>query len=190
MKPGARALGVAESFHGDEDRSTLAGAVTRASRVCDGFAFETTTVGGTDATGAVVDLFEALGREDVQYVLVGGIALSWYNLVDLRALRSALERPVLSVTFEGSDGLEEPLREHFEGDALDRRLSVYRDQPPRTAVELPASTAYVRAVGVDDDHARDVVRGFTPEGGRPEPIRVARLAARAGDRFRTDRLSP
>jgi hypothetical protein len=28
--------------------------------------------------------------------------------------------------------------------------------------------------------AAQFVRGFTPEGGRPEPLRVARVAARAG----------
>jgi hypothetical protein len=184
MKPGSRALGVAESFRRDADRSTLAGVVARASRVCDGFAFSRATVGGTDATDAVIDCFESLDREDVQYVLVGGIALSWYNLLDLPAIHAELDRPVLSVTFEGSSGLEEPIREHFEGEERDDRLTVYRRQPSRHPVELPGSTAYVRAVGVDDDEAREVVRAFTPEGGRPEPIRLARLAARAADRFR------
>ena len=47
-------------------------------------------------------------------------------------------------------------------------------------------TVFVRAVGLEDDAARDVVRGFTPEGGRPEPVRVARVAARAVDAFGTD----
>jgi len=31
--------------------------------------------------------------------------------------------------------------------------------------------------------AARIVRGHTPEGGRPEPLRVARLAARAGRTF-------
>lgn len=184
MKAGSRALGVAESFDRDRDTSTLAGVVVRASRVVDGFAFDTCTVGGTDATRAIADIFDALGREDVQYVLVSGIAIAWYNVIDLRELRSAVDRPVLSVTFEESAGLEAPLREAFEGEALERRLSTYRDQPPRDPVELDHGTAYVRAVGLDRGEARDVVRGFTPEGGRPEPVRVARLAARAVDRFR------
>ncbi|MFB6271128.1 MAG: DUF99 domain-containing protein, partial [Halobacterium sp.] len=45
MKPGTRALGVAESYDGST--STFAGAVVRASRVTDGFAFTSATVGGT-----------------------------------------------------------------------------------------------------------------------------------------------
>ncbi len=181
MKPGVRALGVAESFGRDSERSTLAGAVVRASRVADGFSFSTATVGGTDATGAVVDCYDALDREDVRYVLVGGLALSWYNVVDLHAVHDAVDRPVLSVTFESSTGLAEPLREQFDGEALERRLETYRAQPPRHPVDLDHGRAYVRAVGADETAARRIVRAFTPEGGRPEPLRVARLAARAAD---------
>jgi len=181
MKPGTRALGVAESFGRDRDRSTLAGVVTRASRVVDGLAFETCAVGGTDATDAVVSLYEDLGREDVRFLLISGIAISWYNVIDLRAVHRAVDRLVLSVTFESSSGLEEPLRSEFDGTDLQDRLETYRAQPERHPVELDHGTAYVRAVGVDADRALEVVRAFTPEGGRPEPIRVARLAARAVD---------
>ncbi|SDF44763.1 endonuclease dU [Halorientalis regularis] len=184
MKRGVRALGVAESFR--EDWSTLAGVVTRASSVVDGFAFTTCTVGGTDATDAICALFDDLGRDDVQYVLVAGIAPAWFNVVDLHRVADHTDRPVLSVTYEESNGLESALREQFDGDALDRRLATYRDQPDRQRVCVADDTVFVRAVGLDDDAAAAVVDGFTPEGGRPEPLRVARLAARGADDFRRD----
>jgi endonuclease V-like protein UPF0215 family len=182
VKSGARALGIAESFR--DDTSTLAGVVVRASRVVDGFTFTSCTVGGTDSTAAVVDLFEQLGREDVRYLLVAGIAPAWFNVLDLRRIHEAVERPVLSVTFEASPGLESALREAFDGDALERRLATYRAQPERRSVTINGETVYVRSVGVDDGEANDVIRAFTPEGGRPEPVRVARLAARAAEDFR------
>ena len=182
MKPGARALGVAESFR--DDTSTLAGVVVRASRVVDGCTFSSCTVGGTDSTAAVVDLFERLGREDVRYLLIAGIAPAWFNVLDLREIHEAVDRPVCSVTFEASDGLEPALREAFDGAERDRRLDTYRAQPERRPVSVDDGTVYVRSVGIDDGEAADVVRAFTPEGGRPEPVRVARLAARAADQFR------
>jgi endonuclease V-like protein UPF0215 family len=40
----------------------------------------------------------------------------------------------------------------------------------------------VRGVGLDEPTER-VVAAFTPAGGRPEPLRVARLAARGVDRL-------
>ncbi|WP_136718087.1 endonuclease dU [Halorientalis salina] len=181
MKAGVRALGIAESFR--DERSTLAGAVVRASRVVDGFVFGSCTVGGTDGTDAVSSLFADLGREDVQYVLVSGIAPAWYNVLDLDAIQQRVGRPVISVTFEESEGLEPALREAFDGDALAERLDTYRRQPARRELTVNGETVFVRSVGIDDGEANDVVRGFTPEGGRPEPLRVARLAARAADRW-------
>ena len=185
MKPGARALGVAESFRAG--RSTLSGAVVRADRVVDGLAFVTCTVGGTDATEAVGSLLERLAREDVRYLLLGAVAPAWYNVLDLTQIHERAGRPVLAVTFEGSDGgLESGIRETFSGDELTDRLERYHALPPRRAVDVGEETVYVRTVGLEPDEAAAVVRAFTPEGGRPEPLRVARLAARAGDEFRRE----
>jgi hypothetical protein len=181
VKQGVRALGVAAS-DGDR-RSTLCGAVVRADRVVDGCLFGECTVGGVDSTATVSRLFSELGRQDVQYLLLPGVAPAWFNLYDLQAIYESTDRPVLSVSFEASEGLEHALREQFEGDDLECRLAVYESLPPRRRVDVDGHTLYVRAVGVDDDEARDVVRAFTPEGGRPEPLRVARLLARAGREF-------
>lgn len=181
MKSGARALGVAESYTGDA--STLAGAVVRVDRAVDGLAFGTCTVGGTDATGAIRSLFSTLGREDVQHLLVAGIAPAWYNVLDLRAIHEGVSRPVISVSFEESEGLESALEREFSAEALAERLETYRRQPPRERIVLNGEEAFFRGVGVDDAEAREVLRAFTPEGGRPEPLRVARIAARAADRF-------
>jgi len=182
MKPGTRTLGVAESYRGD--RSTLAGAVVRASRVVDGIEFSSCTVGGSDATAGVVDLWTRLGREDVRYVLVAGVALAWYNVVDLRRVHEATGRPVLAVTFEASEGLEPSLRDEFDGEALERRLAAYEALPARRRVDVGDEAVFVRCVGLERDAAARVVRAFTSSGGRPEPLRVARLAARAGDDLR------
>ena len=182
MKAGVRALGVAESYR--NQNSTLAGTVVRADRAVDDFVFGTCTVGGTDATDAISTLFERLDRPDIRYVLVAGIAPAWFNIVDLHALADATDRPVIAVSFEESDGLADSIREAFDGRGASRRLATYHAQPDRHPVSLGTDTVYVRSVDISADEAADVVRGFTPEGGRPEPLRVARLAARGVDQFR------
>ncbi|MFC7204643.1 DUF99 family protein [Haloferax namakaokahaiae] len=211
MKPGTRALGIAESYggtehaestdssilstrdaasddatqtdSGDAQQSTVCGAVVRADRVVDGLSFDRWTVGGDDATDALCRLWRELDREDVRYVLVSGIAPAWFNVVDLHRVAAETNRPVISVSFEASDGLEAVLTEQFSGPALDWRLERYRDAPPRQRLEVDGEEVFVRAVGCDDDTAARVVRAFTPEGGRPEPLRVARMAARAAHQF-------
>jgi hypothetical protein len=184
VKSGVRAVGIAASDGTSEgDASVLCGAVVRADRVADGFSFAACTVGGTDATSAVETIVADLDREDVRHVLLSGVAPAWFNVVDLGRLERVVDRPVISVSFEDSGGLEPALREAFDGEALDRRLATYRALPPRHPVAVNDERVFVRAVGCDDDEAARVVRAFTPTGGRPEPLRVARLAARGARRW-------
>lgn len=182
MKSGARALGIAESYRGDQ--STLAGAVVRASRVVDGFSFASCTVGGLDATEAICDLYDDLDREDVRYLFISGVAPAWFNIVNLGAVHDHVDRPIVAITYEESDGLEDVIREEFDGNERRERLSRYRDLPPRRELAINDQTRFVRPVGLSLETAERVLDAFTPEGGRPEPIRVARLAARGFDSFR------
>jgi endonuclease V-like protein UPF0215 family len=181
VKPGTRALGVAAS--GGGDRATVAGAVVRATRVVDGFSFTSCTVGGLDSTAAVTECYERLDREDVRYVLLAGVAPAWFNVVDLRAVHDAVDRPVLSVSFEASDGLRDPIEREFAGAAREDRLALYESLPDRHSLDVNSEHLFVRSVGCENPD--EVVAAFTPEGGRPEPLRVARLAARAVDQRET-----
>ena len=232
MIPPSRTLGVAFS---DGDRvSRIAGAVCRADGTLDGLAYGACAVGGTDATRAVRSLVADLGREDVRHVSLAGVAPAWYNLVDLKTLQAAVDRPVTAVSYEVSDGLAPALREAFDGEALATRLSTYRSLPPRHRVEVPdgepsdaestspatgrstspatgrstspatgrstspATTAdhgrdraplFVRAVGIDVDRAAAVVRSLVRAGfRRPEPLRIAAIAASAHRAATPDRI--
>ena len=186
MKPGARAVGVAESYVRDAEESTLGGVVCRADRTVDGCAFASCTVGGTDLTDSVATVYDRLDREDVSYVFVAGVALAWYNLLAIERLAERVERPVIAVTFEDSSGLEGALREAFDGDALSERLERYRSLPERHATTIDGHDLYYRVAGVDATEAVRVLEHFTAEGGRPEPLRVARFVARAGDDLRRE----
>jgi len=138
-----------------------------------------------DASSAICELLADLDRPDARYVFVAGVALAWYNVLDLDAISDAADRPVLAVSFEESDGLEPAIREAFDGEARAKRLRAYRALPERRPVDVDGGTVYVRSLGVHDQHAAEVVRGFTFERARPEPVRVAKTVARAGDALRT-----
>lgn len=184
MKPGSRVLGVAESYEGGS--STLAGVVATAEGRLEDFGFARCAVGGTDATAAIADLVDAVDREDVRSVLLAGVALSWFNIVDVEGLSAAVDRPVVAVTFEESEGLEAAIREAFDDEAVVAdRLERYRALPPRFRLELDGASRFLRAAGCDRDRARRTVQAATPTGAdRPEVLRVAKLAARGADRAR------
>lgn len=179
MSTGARALGIAESFGPDADWSHLGGAVVRADRVVDDLVLGRCRVGGLDATDAVAGMWTRLDRPDVSYLLLAGVAPAWFNLLDLHAVADTCDRPVISVSFEESAGLADAIGREFAGEAREERLAIYERQPPRSRVAVNEDTVHVRAVGCSSGEARDTVRRFTAEGGRPEPVRVGRLLARA-----------
>ena len=183
MSPPSRTLGIA--FSDARDASYAAGVVIRADGTPDGVAFARCTVGGTDATDAVVDCWRALDREDVRHVACAGVAPAWFNVLDLHRLSETLDRPVYAVSYEESPGLEPALRDAFDGDELAARLETYRSLPPRVSV-APSDDGHtgdsrlVRAAGTDPGRAAAAVRGLTRDGFRRcEPLRVASLAASA-----------
>ncbi len=185
MKPGRRALGIAESYRGTDDEdatSTLGGALVRVDRTVDDFVFGTCTVGGTDATDAVIDCWRRLDREDVAVLFLAGVAPAWYNVVDLGRVASAVDRPVVAVSYEDSGGLTDAIEAAFDPPERDRRLEVYEGLPDRRRLD---DGLYVRSVGTDDATADRAVAAFTHDR-RPEPLRVAKRAARRVDAFRRD----
>lgn len=179
-KPGLRVLGIAESYRGRHDEgavSRLVGVVMRRDLRVDGFGTEMATVGGTDATEAVVRLVSSVGRDDVRLVLLSGAVIAWFNVIDAGAVADRTGRGVVVVTYEPSPGLEDAIRRHFPGD--DDRLAAYARLGERVPVLLSTGgTVYLRSFGIGPVDAAAIVDAFTLDGRVPEPLRVARLIAR------------
>jgi endonuclease V-like protein UPF0215 family len=177
-KKAIRALGIAESFRPTAKRSTLAGVVVRTDLVVDGFVFGAVTVGGDDATDAVLRMYRRLNRGDVNLLMLAGCIISRYNIIDLDevARRSAL--PVVCLTYNESKGLEGAIRRHFEHP--EERLESYRKLGARCRVVLRTGHAlYARTVGISEADTKSVLDAFTLQGGMPEPVRLAKLLARS-----------
>lgn len=182
MKSGVRALGIAESYR--RQSSTLCGAVVTGEGIVDGIGFRSIDVGGTDATDSVVALWDEVGRPDVRVLLLSGVALAWYNIVDHNRLSDAIPIPVLSLTYEASDGLQSAIEREFDGEAARVRLERYDALPARRECDLGDESVFVRAINADDINIEETLQSLTRAGGRPEPVRVARIAARAADEYR------
>ena len=180
-KPALRVLGIAESFLRTRSTSILAGAVMRADLRVDGLAYARASVGGDDATQAVLSLYRQLDRADVNALLLSGAALSWFNIVDLEEVFIKVQRPLICLTYEDSPGLEKYIREYFP--QQEEKLRRYRRLGERQSVRLKTGyEVYLRALGASPEEARVLLNKFTRDGRVPEPVRLARLAARAAQR--------
>lgn len=179
-KRGLRVLGIAESFPADTV-SLVAGVVMRKDLRIDGVSYTTTTIGGLDATESIIALYRSFMRDDINALMVSGAVISWFNIIDPVQVAMATGRPVIIVTYEDSPGIEADIRHHFPGDT--ERLSRYAALGTRFPVTLPTGyTIYIRSNGLSDADAALLCSSFTYDGKIPEPVRVARLCARAGMR--------
>ena len=178
-KPGIRALGVAESFRQGQKRSVLAGVVMRSDFVIDGVALGRTAVGGDDATTAIASLFRKFRRNDVNLILVSGAILSLYNIIDVDLLSKKTKLPVVCLTYKETAGIEGSIRRHFPQGA-EGKLEAYRKLGSRVGLMLRTGhRVYVRTSGIEPPSVKRVLDQFTLQGSVPEPVRVAKLLARA-----------
>ena len=177
-KPALRVLGVAESFVRTMPISRLAGVVMRADLRIDGLALASATVGGDDSTRAVLEIYEKLDRADVNAILLSGAVISWFNIIDIREVFETTEKPVVCLTYEESSGLEKYIREYFPDQ--EEKLRSYELLGSRQQITLKTGyEVYVRTLGVSPEDARVLINKFTLDGRIPEPVHVARMAARA-----------
>jgi len=178
-KKAIRALGVAESFRKNSVNAFLAGVVMRSDFLIDGFSFAKTTIAGDDATDSVISLYKSLKREDVNLIMLSGVIISMYNIVDINKVFEETGKPVLAVTYRSSKGIEEAIRKHFP-ECWERKIEAYRRLGPRRELKLKTGfKLFFRSVGIDDFDSKIILNKFTVFGRIPEPIRVARLLARS-----------
>ncbi len=75
-KKGIRGLAIAESFSQDSKKSVLSGIVMSTDLIIDGFVMGHSTVGGDDATDAILEMYKRLDRPEVRFLLISGIWIS------------------------------------------------------------------------------------------------------------------
>ncbi|MEP0824961.1 MAG: DUF99 family protein [Nitrososphaera sp.] len=177
-KKGIRILGVAESFKKSGTKSTLAGIVMRRDLVIDGMAFGSATIEGDDATDSIISIYRSLARDDINCILLDGLVISMYNIIDGERVAGETGLPVLAITFEDSKGLEKSIMHHFK-DWKDK-LKQYQKLGEREKVTLKTGkNLFIRCWGINQRRAIAILNSFTLQGSVPEPIRVAKIAARA-----------
>ena len=177
-KKGVRVLGIAESFKTSGNISTLAGVVMRRDLIIDGMMFGYATIEGDDATRSIISMYQSLARDDISCIMLDGLVLSMYNIVDGKTIASETGLPIIAITFEDSYGIEGSIRHHFRN--WQNKLDQYRKLGPREKVLLKTGkNLFIRYWDLNQKKAIAIINSFTLQGAVPEPIRVAKLAARS-----------
>jgi len=177
-KKGIRLLVFAESFNRNIDNrySVFAGVVIRGKYQVEDVRFSKATLYGMDATKTLIELFRSISRPDINIILVNGVIVSLYNVIDLIELFEEIRKPVIAVSYRESSGLEKLLRSLPFGE---KRLQVYRRNGARHKVILKNGfPLYIRTLGISTKTALVLLNQLTEYGKIPEPIKVAKNIAR------------
>ena len=178
-KRGIRVLGIAESFRKTSACSTLAGIVMRRDLVIDGMVLGNVTIKGNDSTQNILSMYRSLKRDDINCIMLDGLIISMYNIIDGEELGENTNVPVIAITFKDSEGLEGNIQHHFSNDPS-LKLEQYRKLGQRDKILLKTGKIlFVRYWGMSSKEASTIIDCFTLQGSIPEPIRIAKLAARA-----------
>jgi len=178
-KKGLRALAIAESFGPSSKKSILCGIVMRQDFIIDGIVFGNATIKGDDATETILQMFNDLDRPDVNYLLISGLILSRYNIVDIKKIHETLKIPVIGLTYQDSSGLENSIKRHFPN-SFDLKIKNYSKLETRKKITINnSSEAYVRFEGCAFHEVQYLLKKLTLSGVIPEPIKVAKIFAKS-----------
>ena len=176
-KHGLHGLAISESFSQDSKKSVLTGIVMSTDLVIDGFVLGYSTIGGDDATDSILSMYEKLDRPDVSFVLISGIVISLYNIVNVKRISEKIGLPVIGVTYKDSDGIEEAIKHHFP-ESYESKLAEYSGLGSREKITLHTShDLYIRNEGCTVAEATQLLNRLTLHGSFPEPLRIAQMLA-------------
>lgn len=131
---------------------------------------------GSEATDELVRLLaESKFEEHVQLVMLQGIALAGFNVVDVLELHTRLERPVLVVARRRPDmaAVRRALLAEIPQGA--RKWAWIERLGPMEAV----GQVYVQRAGLSLEEAAEAIERFAIHSHLPEPLRTAHLIAGA-----------
>lgn len=131
---------------------------------------------GANAARNLVSLVsDSRFSEHVQLIMLQGVTLAGFNVVDAEYIHRRLAIPVLIVARREPDfaAIREALQDHVPGGQ--RKWSIIERLGPME----PVGPAFVQRVGLSLQEARDAFERFTINGNIPEPLRTAHLIAGA-----------
>jgi uncharacterized protein len=184
-----RVVGVDDgAFRRDQRWAPVAAVAVAAPDRVESIRLGRVRVDGTDATDEVLRLVRATGGlEGLQAVLLDGVVVGGFNVIDLDQLHRGLGVPIVAVTRSRPDfpSIRSALQKWFLKDAARRWRLLRRHR--LFAMPPPGPPVLLTAVGCRRADAVRLLRRTVVRGHVPEPVRLAHLVASAGAPIRRDR---
>jgi len=178
MKHEIRLLGIDDSpFTFNEKYANIIGVVMRGGSYIEGVLRNQISIDGGDATFVCKQMIEETRhRKQLKAVLLDGVALGGFNVVDIGEIYNDTDIPVITITRDKPDmaKIKNALQKNFD-DWKNRWSLISKGE--LYEVETRHNPIYIKYVGLSIDEAKEIIKLSTIRGVIPEPIRVAHLIA-------------
>lgn len=180
MKSQIRVCGIDDApfeFGNRRAKATVIGAIVRIPAYLEGVLRFDVAVDGDDSTSEIEKaLSNSRFKEQIKALMIDGVSLAGFNVIDIKELSSWLELPVITVTRDkpDMDAIEAALSEYF--DDWHERLEKISDLP---SIEMKTENnpIFVSYAGISEGEALKLIKATTIRGAIPEPIRMAHIIA-------------
>jgi uncharacterized protein len=174
MKREIRVVGVDDSpFDKFRDKKVrIIGVFYRGGNFLDGVLSSTASVDGSDATREIATMVSrSKFYSQVRAIMLNGIAVGGFNVIDIQKLSRATKRPVIVVM------RKQPKMKEMEA-ALKKLKMEKKISLIKAAGEIStAGKVLIQVAGISVEKAMDIIKLTATHSFVPEPIRVAHLLA-------------
>lgn len=178
MKTQIRLLGVDDSpFTFTEEKTMVIGVVMRGGNYLEGVLRREVTIDGDEATEICKEMIQnTRHRQQLKAMLLDGVSLGGFNIVDINEIFNETGLPVITVTRDEPDfdKIKQALKTNFP-DWKNRFAIITTGRLHK--IQTKHNPIYVKCAGITIEKAKEIITLSTIRGVIPEPIRVAHLIA-------------
>jgi len=178
MKKQIRILGIDDAPFTFTDKYTrIIGVVMRGGSYLECVLSDKISVDGKDSTSILTRMIQQTKHHDqLRAVMLDGIALGGFNIVNIHELSHATDLPIITITRDKPDfgKMKKALQSNF-ADWKERWMLL--EEKDIHEIQTEYNPIYIQCVGISLEAAKDIIKLSTIRGVLPETIRVAHLIA-------------
>lgn len=156
------------------------GVIYRGGNFIDGMLRTDITIDGMDATDKLIKRIESTRhRQQLKVVMLDGITLGGFNIVDIHKLHNETGLPIIVVNRKIPD-LKAVRKALKRFDDFKKRWQTIKNAGKiKTYSFKKGKNLYYQSIGLGDEEAEEILSLSSTRGFIPEPLRVAHIIATA-----------
>lgn len=179
VKDEIRIIGIDDSpfSHKKKEDILILGTIYRGGSYLEGIVSTLIMVDGKDATSKMISMInKSKHRDQLQVIMLDGIAVGGFNVVDIQTLSERTHLPVIVIMRNNPD-FENVKKALQNLENWEERLKLMRNAGRIYSCKVGDGEIYFQCRGVSPNKSKEIIRISVTSGHMPEPIRTAHLIA-------------